>query len=308
MSPVADFASPLDWARDGAGWPLAPHSRFVQAAGLRWHVQHLTAGPGAPVVVLLHGTGASAHSWRDVAPRLQAAGCEVLVPDLPGHAFTGLPPAGSPEAGLLSLPGMARGVAALLQAMARTPTLVAGHSAGAAVAVQMVLDRRLRPQALAGLNAALLPLRRWPAPLFAPAARLLSSSSLVPRLFAWQAADPGVVRRLLDGTGSRLDASGQALYGRLVSRAAHAEGALRMMAAWDLQALQQTLPRLDVPLHLAVGLADATVPPDEAQRVLDLLAQPVRRPVRRWENRGHLAHEERPELAARWLLDVLASV
>ena len=47
-----------DWARDGADWPHRDASRFIVAAGLRWHVQRIGAGP---TLLLLHGTGAATH-------------------------------------------------------------------------------------------------------------------------------------------------------------------------------------------------------------------------------------------------------
>ena len=53
----------------------------VAAGGLRWHVQ--VAGDG-PVLLLLHGTGAATHSWRDLLPLL-AERFTVVAPDLPGH-------------------------------------------------------------------------------------------------------------------------------------------------------------------------------------------------------------------------------
>jgi magnesium chelatase accessory protein len=287
-------AAPLAWDVDGRDWPLREHSRFVEAAGLRWHVQHLPAPvSGAPVALLLHGTGASAHSWRDVAPRLHARGFEVLAPDLPGHAFTSMPPERGPGADLCSLAGMARGVTALLAALQSRPDLLVGHSAGAAVAIRLCLDG-LAPRLIAGLNGALLPWAGWVGPLFAPVARAMAATSLVPRLFARQAADPAVVLRLLDGTGSRLEPEGRALYARLVRAPAHATGALRMMAGWDLQAFARELPRLGVPLHLIVGTGDRTVPPEQADRVVHALRPAVRRPVVRLEGLGHLAHEESP--------------
>ena len=45
----------LDWAVDGRDWPHREASRFVDAAGLRWHVQQFS-GPasGAPLALLLH--------------------------------------------------------------------------------------------------------------------------------------------------------------------------------------------------------------------------------------------------------------
>ena len=54
-SPRAPVEAVLDLGRD------VPPSRFVEAAGLRWHVQILGNGP---TLLLVHGTGASTHSWR----------------------------------------------------------------------------------------------------------------------------------------------------------------------------------------------------------------------------------------------------
>jgi magnesium chelatase accessory protein len=58
---------PLDWERDGKGWPNREASRFVRAAGIRWQVQSWGRGP---TLLLVHGTGAATHSWRDLAPLL----------------------------------------------------------------------------------------------------------------------------------------------------------------------------------------------------------------------------------------------
>lgn len=79
----------MNWDHDGRDWPNREHSRFVEAAGLRWHVQQMGRGP---VLLLLHGTGASTHSWRALMPLL-AAEFTVVAPDLPGHGFTSAPPA-----------------------------------------------------------------------------------------------------------------------------------------------------------------------------------------------------------------------
>jgi len=75
------------WELDGQDWPNRDCSRFMTAAGLRWHVQ--CAGTG-PVCLLLHGTGASTHSFRDLLPQL-AQTFTVVAPDLPGHGFTERP-------------------------------------------------------------------------------------------------------------------------------------------------------------------------------------------------------------------------
>lgn len=290
----------LDWATDGADWPHRDASRFVDAAGLRWHVQQL--GASGPVALLIHGTGASTHSFAGLAPLLRPR-CRTLAMDLPGHAFTqAAPGTGAQPLHAASLPAIADAIGALLAACGIAPADVAlavGHSAGAAIAVRMALDGRIAPQRIASLNGALLPFAGLAGQLFSPAARLLAGGTWAPRLFAWRAGDAAVLERLLAATGSTLDARGVALYHRLIRHSAHAAGALRMMAAWDLQALERDLPRLAVPLDLIVGTADRTVPPTQAARVR--LRLPSARIVR-LEGLGHLAHEERPEVVAAALL------
>jgi magnesium chelatase accessory protein len=273
----------LVWERDGRDWPNHAASRFVQVAGLRWHIQQ--AGTG-PVVLLVHGTSAATHSWRDVFPLL-TNDYTVLAPDLPGHGFTDTPaPAG------LSLPGMADSLVGLLKMLGLAPSIVVGHSAGAAILIRMCLNGAIEPRAVMSINGALLPLGGLSGQIFSPLAKLLFANSFIPRLFAWRAGDSAVVQRLLDGTGSKLDPAGVKLYGRLVQNSAHAAAALGMMANWDLQPLQREIARLKPPLTLVVGQNDRTVPPSESQRVRALLpsAQLVTLP-----GLGHLAHEERPK-------------
>ena len=287
----------LDWDTDGRDWPNREASRFVEAGGMRWHVQ-CAGDRRRPVVVLLHGTGASSHSWRDLLPLL-AEHAFVVAPDLPGHGFSGTP---ADRSGF-TLPGMARGVSELLRALRLEPQLIAGHSAGAAVAVQICLDGLATPQALLGLNAALLPMPGVVGSMFSPMARTLAVNPLVPRLFAWGAAWPGTLSRLLEGTGSELDARGRELYGRLVRSPAHVAAALAMMAGWDLDTLARRLPELRCPMHLVVGERDRTLPPDLAWQAAQRI--PGCR-VTRLDGLGHLAHEERPADVARLLTDLLA--
>ena len=277
----------LVWARDGRDWPHREASRFVTAAGLRWHVQQMgLPADTAPTLLLIHGTGGSLHSWRALMPLL-APQFHVLAVDLPGHAFTDMAPAAQ-----MSLPGMAQALAALLKSLGAAPAVVVGHSAGAAIGVRLVLDGLIAPCALVGINAALLPLHGLPGLVFAPVARLLAGSALVPRVFAWRAEDKASVARLIARTGSTLDATGIELYARLVRNPGHVAGALAMMANWDLDPTFAELPRLTLPLVLVVGEQDRTVAPDQAQRVVARVphARLVRLP-----GLGHLAHEEQPQ-------------
>lgn len=290
----------LSWEIDGRDWPNRSASRFIHAAGLRWHVQQFGPPPqSAPLVVLLHGTGSSSHSWRDVAPLL-ALRHSVLVMDLPGHAFTTMPPNAAQ-----SLPGMARHVAALLHELDLSPTVIVGHSAGAAVAARMILDQAIGPAALVSLNGAFLAFGGLAGQFFSPVARLLAAGSMASRFFAWQASDPAVVQKLVRSTGSLLDDAGMALYARLVRSPGHVAAALAMMAHWDLEPLERELPRLSLPVWMVAAENDGTVPASQAAQVAHRL--PQSRQVL-WPMLGHLAHEESPAQCAALLASVAAEV
>ncbi len=277
--------SRLDWRRDGRDWPLDAHSRFVKAGALDWHVQRLGQGPR---VLLLHGTGASTHSWRDVAPLL-ADRFELLSPDLPGHGFTRGRPAGG-----LALPAVAKAVAQMLAAEDFTPALVVGHSAGAAVALQLTLAEGVAAPVVA-FAPALRPMGGAAAPFFSGLAGLLLANPFTSLMAAGMARHVVDVGRFLErATGSRIDARGVALYARLFGSPSHVEGAMGLMAQWDLAPLATRLGSLPTPLVIAHGDRDATVPLAESRTVAGL----ARARLEVLAGLGHLAHEERPELAA----------
>ena len=276
----------LVWSSDGADWPNRACSAFVEAGGLRWHVQR--AGEG-PCLLLIHGTGAATHSWRGLLPLL-ARHFAVIAPDLPGHGFTPSPP---PHR--LSLPGMAADIAALLRRLNARPDIVVGHSAGAAILARMCLDGRIAPRLLVALNGAFMPFGGVAHHLFSPLAKALVLNPLVPRVFAWQASHAGAVERLLANTGSAIDREGVALYRKLVRSPGHVAAALRMMANWKLEPLLHDLPRLATPLVLVTAAADRSIPPAVAHQVRDILPDAA---IERLPGLGHLAHEEQPDLIA----------
>ena len=272
----------LEWTRDGPGWPHSAHSRFVQAGRVRWHVQVAGAGPA---ILLLHGTGASTHTWAGMLEDL-AEDFTVVAPDLPGHGFTS-----TPSLFGLSLPGMAHSLARLLEALAVAPALGVGHSAGAAILARLALDGTGGFRALVSLNGAFVPFGGLAGRVFSPLAKLMALNPLTPSLFASRLSRPEAFERLVRSTGSTLDAGGEAIYRRLVASPRHVAGAIGMMANWDLRALERELPGLTIPLVLVAAAGDRTVPPRQAADVA------ARVPSGRLEQLpwgGHLCHEERP--------------
>lgn len=280
----------LDWQRDGRDWPLREHSRFVRSGPLTWHVQRLGEGPA---IVLIHGTGASTHSWRGVAPIL-AERFTVLNFDLPGHGFTrGRLPTG------LALPGIARALADLLAVEGLEPAVVAGHSAGAAVAVQLALDGATRAH-VAALCPALRPYGGEASGMMSSFAKLLFANPVTP----WLAA--GVARFAVDtgsflqkSTGSRIDRRGAQLYGRLFASPAHCAGAIGLMADWELAGIAAALPNLPVPMTVIHGEKDAAVPVKEGREVAEISGGRFVAMAG-----GHLAHEEEPARAAELIAEL----
>jgi magnesium chelatase accessory protein len=273
-------------ARDREDWPNKSASRFVDAAGVRWHVQ--TAGDG-PTLLLLHGAGASTDSWRDLLPILSQS-FHVVAPDLPGQ--------GRSEAGpssVFPMRGMARAMSALVRRIGANPDIVVGHSAGAALAVRMSLDRLISPKLLIGLNAALQPFGASMAPFFTGVAKFLALNPVAPRLFAWRASRPGAVERLITETGSHIDRRGVNLFRYLATNPYLVAATLRMMANWDVQELQSELPKLKAPLHMLMGECDRTITISQASAI-GRSAPHVQ--IEQIAAVGHLAHEEKPELIA----------
>ena len=285
----------MDWQAHRQTWPHAELSRFVQAGGVRWHVQQ--AGQQGPRVLLIHGTGASGHTWRDLLRPL-AEHAQVWMVDLPGHGFSSLASGQG-----MSMQGMATSLHALMQSLAVPVDVFIAHSAGAAIAAQMVIAQQLTPQALIGINPAWLPLPGLAGLLFPPAAKLLALTPFVPQWFAKQASGPGMLEKLLDGTGSVLDQAGKALYAELVADPEHAQGALKMMAAWDLSQGAHTLRQLRCPVHMLVGERDRAVPPAQSQQALGLLADGH---LESWPGFGHLVHEETPTQCVQFLVKTMA--
>ncbi len=268
-------------------WPNHEHSRVVYRAGIRWHVQIMGEGPA---LLLLHGTGASSHSFRDLMPLL-AKRFTVVVPDLPGHAFSKTEWFFEP-----SLNGMARALDDLLDTLGIRPEIAIGHSAGAALVAQMTLDRTIAPRLLVGIGAALFPLRGVASALLHPTARLLSLAS---KFVDLRMRKTEHVTQMLRGTGSSLDRAGIELYRRLSEQPEHVSAVLSMMANWDLEPLYQALPRLDTRFLLVAGETDRAVPLSQQRTIAARLPAAHLVVV---EGTGHLVHEERPETVARLVL------
>ncbi|MFO6465219.1 alpha/beta fold hydrolase BchO [Jannaschia sp. KMU-145] len=270
-------------------WPFAKASRMVASRPHRWHVQEIGEGPD---VLLLHGAGGATHSWRGLVPLL-AERYRVTMIDLPGHGFTRL---GS--SGRSGLDAMAEDVTTLCGALGLTPAAILGHSAGAAIALRLALARPVPVVSINGAFQMFDGLAGW---LFPIMAKALAVNPLTPFLFA-AAGSPARTRRLIEGTGSRIDAAGLGQYHRLISDRGHVGGALAMMASWSLDRLVRDASGLEAPVLLLAGGRDRAVEPRVSREMAERLP---RAELRIFDDLGHLMHEEAPAEAAGAMMSFL---
>lgn len=283
----------MDWARDLPDWPYHAVSRRHRHRPHEWHIQEHGQGP---TLLLLHGAGASTHSWRDLIPHLSEAH-HVVTLDLPGHGFTRI---GSPSR--LGLHSTAEDIAALCADQDWQPSAIIGHSAGAALALDLATQLPGTP-AVIGINAALDRFEGMAGWLFPMLAKLLALNPLTALAFSAGGARPARARNVIRATGSTLSDEGLAYYSRLLADRAHVDGTLQMMSRWKTDSLWDRLSQIDNPTLLITGNRDTAVSPDVSDRAAALMPNAERITL---ENLGHLAHEEDPDRLCGVILDWLA--
>jgi magnesium chelatase accessory protein len=263
-------------------WPNRAYSQFINVEGVDWHVQIRGTGPA---LLMIHGTGASSHSWNSLAESL-ADRFTLVMPDLPGQGFSSALPEGE-----ICIAGFANRLQGLLAALGIRPKLLVGHSAGAVIATHLTLHAQLAPAAVISINGAFLPFGSGAAPVFNRLAQWLSKSRLLAYITAAHGMFNRPVRNMLIETGSNPSAQMMQCYRELISRPDHITGTLKMMAGWDLGDQRQRLPGLRTPLHLITCANDRTVSPWQSERLSEFVACSKLYNI---PDLGHLGHEEDP--------------
>ena len=282
-------ASPLPcqmrWPDDAKNWPLTEHSRIVECAPHRWHVQE--AGTG-PTLILIHGAGAATQSWRGLFPLLTEH-YHVVAFDLPGQGFTQL---GSRSR--CGLDPMAQDISRLIAHEGWQPTLLVGHSAGAAISLRLSEILEPRPSIL-GINAALGNFKGVAGWLFPLTAKFLALAPFTAELFVATSSSKKNITRLINGTGSKLPPEELALYQRLAADRNHVDATLAMMAQWSLDGLLSRLPMLETRTLFIATEGDKAVPVSDSKNAANAMPNATCQVI---PTLGHLAHEEAPEMFA----------
>ena len=277
----------MDWHREKDSWPNADTSLFLDLEGVQWHVQRTGSGP---TLLLLHGSGATTHSFNGLITELSQS-YELFVPDLPGHGFTSVI-----RRKRSSLHNISEALSKLLEHEDFKPTVVIGHSAGAAIAVNMTMQGFIAPKGIISINGAFYPFPGIARQLFPAMAKVLFLNPFVPSFFARSASNKDRVRRLIRSTGSQLTEQQLDYYARAFRSVRHVEGTLAMMANWELEEMDKLLKSLSVPLLQIIGEKDGTVDPDASFSTEKLVPESSRAS---FADAGHLVHEEHPKEVAR---------
>ena len=110
-------------------WPHYEYSKFFETDKFVWHYQ-LIGKPGNPIMLLIHGAGASSHSWASLIPKLQEF--QILAVDLPGHRFSKIKKGIKPQHDII-----VRDLVVLFDALKIKPNVFVGHSIGAVIVLSL---------------------------------------------------------------------------------------------------------------------------------------------------------------------------
>lgn len=252
---------------------------FIDVAGLRMHVRD-TGPRTAPVIILLHGFGASLHTWDSWAAALETD-YRVIRMDLPGAGLTGADPSGDA--------GDARGMAvllALMQQLGVPRATMVGHSMGGRLAWRFAAAHPAQVQKLVLLapdgyasdgteygKAPAVPISMQLLPYVLP--KPLMRMSLEPAY-----ANPAVL------TDALVDRYYDLMLAPDVRKA--------MVAKLEQSVLPDPVPLLasiKAPVLLLWGEQDAMIPIANANDYVRALPAPT---LVKFPGVGHLLHEESP--------------
>ena len=263
-------------------WPNRSNSEFIKSDNYNWHIQKF--GSTGKKLLLIHGTGASSHSWYPLIENLNLE-CEILCLDLPGHGFTRA--LARQKKQLMIILDQ---ISLLLRNIDFYPNIIMGHSAGAAVAYELAKKIKTKPNTIA-INAAFGQFSGLAGVAFPYFAKIASSTTIPARFLSLLASKEEIVRKLLASTGSIIPELQIKCYQYLFSNTEHVDGTLQMMADWDLGYFLDRLPEETAPIHFLVGDKDTTVPPHISKSWDQSMPNSS---LTQFNGLGHLLHEESP--------------
>lgn len=278
-------------------------SRFIEINGIDVHYKQ--SGSGEPVMILLHGFGASTFSWREVLQPLANAGT-VIAFDRPAFGLTERPMPGEWEGeSPYSLNSQIQLLIGLMDQLGVEKAVLIGNSAGGTVAVAAALAHPERVSALVLVDAAIYagggapawirPLLRTPqfdrlGPWFARSIAGEQGDAFLRA--AWH--DPSkITDAIIEGYRKPLQVAN---WDRALWELTKASGESR---------LAERLDQLILPVLVVTGDDDRIVPTAESLRLANEIPGAK---LSVFPNCGHVPQEECPEPFLKSVLDFLTEI
>ena len=280
---------------------------FVELAGVEVHLETREyAGDCActfPLIVLMHGFGASTFSWRDVMDPLSASGA-VIAYDRPGFGFSERPTTWTGE----NPYGFAGNFAILDDLIARygenRRVVLVGHSAGGQLAAEYVRLNPKKVQRLVLADPAILTtggIPEWVAPILS----IPQIDALGPALVAGIASSGNDLLRESYFDQSDLTQAVYDGYQAPLQVAGWERGFWEFTKAPRSNGLADNLSTLNVPTLLITGSNDTVVPTADTEALATFLPNATLVVI---ANTAHLPQEEDPQAFAVAVNDWLAAL
>lgn len=227
-------------------------SHSVQVSGYKIH--YLAEGPaGGPVVVLVHGLGGRSEDWRNLAPQLARAGFRIYMPDLVGYGRSEKPAAFS-----YAVHDEAAIVVGFMDALGLKQVELGGWSMGGWIVQLVATDHPERISRLMLFDSAGLYARPdWDTNLFTP-----TTAEQLAQLDDLLMPNPPKVPAFLVRDILRVSHKN----GWIIQRALSS-----MLTAQDVT--DEKLPGLKMPVLIVWGSLDRITPPDQAEKMHQLMPQ-----------------------------------
>lgn len=265
-----------------ARW-AGPPSQFADISGMNVHLRDEGPREDPLPIVLLHGTGASLHTWDGWTDALREQR-RVIRFDMRGFGLTGPSPDGT-----YRIEDYARDVVAVLDHLGVRQVVLAGNSLGGYVAWATAVLHPDRVAKLVLVDAGGYPYQSTSVPLGFRIAR-----TPVLRVLMKDVLPRGVIEsslRNVYGDPAKVTPELVDRYFELTTRAGNRQALAARFAQTQPGALAERVPEIKVPTLILWGGRDGLIPPAQGDR---FHAEIAGSQLALFEDLGHVPQEEDP--------------
>ena len=261
-------------------WPYYEYSKLLETDNFVWHYQ-LIGKPGNPILLFIHGAGASSHSWASLIPKLQEF--QILAVDLPGHRFSKIKKGIRPQHDII-----VKDLVVLFDSIKIKPNVFVGHSIGAVIVLSLSNIYKGPLSSIVLINGALERFEGPAATIFPLMAKVFYASPLTKYWIRLFNSAENSLRKFLSISGSNLTSKSIDYYLQLMTDEDHVTGTLAFISSWSIGDIEKKLEKINVPTLFLAGMSDGIVNYKTSVRANK---KAFNAKIKLFENEGHLIHE-----------------